>query len=362
MVLGDVGRFTRWFVLGIGDSLVRTLFQQETKAEPVLRPEVQTALVTGATSGVGEATALALARRGVQVYVGGRNVSKAEEVAAKIRKNGGTAMPAHVDLSSCSSAIRSGVNLRRKNFNDDETSSRGRLDLLVNNAGTLGESREKTMLVNLIATCAFTMAVLPAASKNFVMVNVGSSSHLRSPHIVKSTFLDDPRPDRNFEAYGQSKCGLMHVSRIFSAAGINCVDVHPGLVWTKMLKNQIPFVKFIDNHPTWRRRFFSDPDQAARTLLKAAELGFDDSKDQRYVVDGHLAPFRASPESRNPAGIRHSWRTILGPRLDAAIAETALDPVDVDLFKQTKANLDQACAVAYPPPSSSSSSSSSKSK
>ena len=188
------------------------------------------------------------------------------------------------------------------------------------------------MLVNLIATCAFTMAVLPAASKHFVMVNVGSSSHLRSPHIVKSTLLDDPRPDPNLEAYGQSKCGLVHVSRIFSAAGINCVDVHPGLVWTKILKSQIPFVK-------------------------AAELGFEHSKDQRYVVDGHLAPFRASPESRNPAGIRHSWRTLLGPRLDAAIAETAstLDPVDVDLFKQTKANLDQACSVAYPPPPFSSS-------
>ncbi len=58
------------------------------------------ALVTGATSGIGKATAAELARRGAKVYVGGRREEAGQQVVRDIRAAGGIAVFTRVDVTS----------------------------------------------------------------------------------------------------------------------------------------------------------------------------------------------------------------------------------------------------------------------
>jgi NADP-dependent 3-hydroxy acid dehydrogenase YdfG len=84
------------------------------------------ALVTGASSGIGEATAIALAGHGASVTLGARRTDRLEAVAQRIRDDGGTALPLEADLSDRTQA-QAAV--------ERTVSELGRLDILINNAG-----------------------------------------------------------------------------------------------------------------------------------------------------------------------------------------------------------------------------------
>lgn len=86
------------------------------------------ALVTGASSGIGEATALALARRGAAVALAARRTDRLESVVETIRSDNGTALSLPVDLTDEHQA-RAGV--------ERTVEELGRLDVLVNNAGMM---------------------------------------------------------------------------------------------------------------------------------------------------------------------------------------------------------------------------------
>jgi len=86
----------------------------------------KTALVTGASRGIGKACAKVLAAAGHRVIVTARNVEKLEETASEIRDAGGEAYVIAMDLSS-SESITAAIGTAAKDF--------GRIDILVNNAG-----------------------------------------------------------------------------------------------------------------------------------------------------------------------------------------------------------------------------------
>jgi 3-oxoacyl-[acyl-carrier protein] reductase len=86
----------------------------------------RTAMVTGASRGIGKACALELARAGAKVVLAARQVDKLEEVAAEIRTAGGEAFVVALDLASHES-IKAAISTASKEF--------GRIDILVNNAG-----------------------------------------------------------------------------------------------------------------------------------------------------------------------------------------------------------------------------------
>jgi len=86
----------------------------------------KTALVTGATSGIGKATAAALARRGARVLVSGRDVARGEAVVSAIRAGSGEADFLKADLGDPESTR----NLARRALD-----IAGHVDILVNNAG-----------------------------------------------------------------------------------------------------------------------------------------------------------------------------------------------------------------------------------
>ena len=83
-------------------------------------------LVTGGTSGIGKATALAFAEAGAKVVITGRREKEGANVAAEITKNGGTAAFVRADVAKDADVVKA---------IDFVVSTHGRLDVAFNNAG-----------------------------------------------------------------------------------------------------------------------------------------------------------------------------------------------------------------------------------
>jgi NAD(P)-dependent dehydrogenase (short-subunit alcohol dehydrogenase family) len=203
-------------------------------------PERPTVLVTGATGGLGRATAGRLAELGTKVLVHGRSRERAEAVVKEIGPASGAAQPFVADLSSLDEV--------RRLANEVEQAA-DRLDVLVSNAGIIAERRELsadghelTLAVNHLSHFLLTIRLLPLVRRSAParIVNVSS--------IGQSAIdFDDPMLERRydaFRAYAQSK--LAQVMFTFELAtrlrdegedGVTVNAVHPAtLMDTKMVR------------------------------------------------------------------------------------------------------------------------------
>jgi NAD(P)-dependent dehydrogenase (short-subunit alcohol dehydrogenase family) len=136
----------------------------------------QSALVTGATSGIGEATALLFAREGARVAVTGRNEGRGRRVVEAIEKVGGRAIFVRIDVrkaADCRSAV------------DETVKAFGRVDILFNNAGVFyphdtlecsEEEWDEQIDINLKGTFLMSKAALPGmiARSRGVIINNSS--------------------------------------------------------------------------------------------------------------------------------------------------------------------------------------------
>jgi NADP-dependent 3-hydroxy acid dehydrogenase YdfG len=119
------------------------------------------AAVTGASSGIGEATAIALAHAGASVAVGARREDRLSDLAKRIEEEGGKALPIAVDVGDEACA---------RGFVERAHSELGRLDILVNNAGVMllgpiegtdTEQWRRMVNVNVLGLLYCTHAALP---------------------------------------------------------------------------------------------------------------------------------------------------------------------------------------------------------
>jgi NAD(P)-dependent dehydrogenase (short-subunit alcohol dehydrogenase family) len=182
-------------------------------------------IVTGATNGVGLATARALARAGAHVILAVRNLELGAQRAAEM---GGDTSVLKLDLAEQAS-VRAFPDL----FD-------GEVDVLINNAGLVASTRsetvdgfEVTLGTNFLGPFALTNLLLPRVRSQ--IINVGSDAH-KSAKIG----LDDPhlrtRKWSAFPAYGRSKLAVMlwglELDRRLRAAGSPVVTqlTHPGWV------------------------------------------------------------------------------------------------------------------------------------
>jgi len=141
-----------------------------------MRLQNKVALITGATSGIGEAAAILFAREGARVAFTGRNADRGAEVVARIQQAAGHAVFIRADVSSAADCQRAV---------DQTLHAFGRLDILFNNAGvfypqTALECSEKEwdeqIDVNLKGTFLMSKAALPTmvAQKRGVIINNSS--------------------------------------------------------------------------------------------------------------------------------------------------------------------------------------------
>jgi NAD(P)-dependent dehydrogenase (short-subunit alcohol dehydrogenase family) len=180
-----------------------------------------TALITGATSGIGRAVADKLAQSGVHVMVVGRNVERGEKTIAEIRAAGGTADFISSDLRDAASAravARKAVEL-----------GNGRVDILINNAGvfpfgptheTSEESFDDVYALNVKAPYFLVAALAPSMAQRGkgAIVNV-------------STMVADYGA-AGLSLYGSSKAAINLLTKAWAAEygpkGVRVNAVSPG--------------------------------------------------------------------------------------------------------------------------------------
>ncbi len=138
----------------------------------------KTAFVTGATSGIGKATAILLAEQGASVAICGRRADRLEETAASIASRGGTSLALEMDVTveeDCKNAVARAAD------------TFGSLDILVNNAGVmlLGPIHEantqdwrRMVETNVMGLLYCTHAALPymTAAKSGHIINISSTA------------------------------------------------------------------------------------------------------------------------------------------------------------------------------------------
>ncbi len=138
----------------------------------------QTAIVTGSTSGIGEAIARVLAASGAEVIVSGRDVARAQRVVDTIVAAGGQAHAVPADLSGPSEDVRSFAQAATARLG-------GRVDILVNNAGVYpvtptealpDHDLEALLATNIRAPHVLVAAIAPAMAErgSGAIVNIGS--------------------------------------------------------------------------------------------------------------------------------------------------------------------------------------------
>jgi retinol dehydrogenase 12 len=196
-------------------------------------------LITGATEGVGKATATELARRGFTVVVAARNAAKAEKVKWEIAKSTGNAYADYIvaDLASLQQIRR---------LADTFKARYPRLDVLINNAGVVlpartmtGDGFETTFQVNYLSHFFLTQLLLEEIEKSDQgrIINLSSSAY-----TMGSFDVGNLQGETRFSAmgtYSSSKLFLLMftitLAERLRETRVTANAVHPGIVRTPMM-------------------------------------------------------------------------------------------------------------------------------
>jgi len=255
-ILPGMIEFTRW-----GYTRSKSGFQPMP-----LNLEGTTALVTGATSGIGYATATKLSKMGARVIVVGIKQEDAEIACEKIIKETGNThmIPQYADIS----LIRDVQKLSETVINHES-----KIHILVNNAGALFNERivteegfEKSFALLLLGPFLLTQLLMPKLkeSRPARIINV-TSGGMYTQKIKIDDLMYEKETYNGDKAYARAKRGLVILTEIWAEKlkdeGISVNAMHPGWVDTPGVKKSLPqFYKITKN-------ILRTPEEGADTIL-----------------------------------------------------------------------------------------------
>ncbi len=244
----------------------------------------KTAIVTGASSGIGRATALLFAKEGASVVVSARRKEALDELVAEIGDAGGTATAHAGDVrdEACAEAM---VALAVREF--------GGLDIAFNNAGTLGAMGPATEVPlsgwRDTLDANLTGAFLGAKHQIPAMIARGGGSL-----IFTSTFVGHTAGMPGMAAYAASKAGLIGLTQVLAAEhgaqGIRVNAILPGGTDTPMgqaAANTPEAIAFVEGLHALKR--IARPEEIARSVLHLASDAASFITGAALLVDGGVS-------------------------------------------------------------------------
>ena len=238
------------------------------------------AIVTGASSGIGEATARALAGRGAAVVLAARNEEKLRSLEREVSAAGGQALAVEIDVAD-EASVRDMVERAAAEF--------GHLDILVNNAGLGLSGRVEDLRaedlrylfeVNLVGPLLCIRAVLP---------HMGPGGH-----IINVSSVVGKRAIPKVGGYCATKSALNALSDALrvevAERGVSVTSIYPGTTRTAFRENSR---RTKDEKRGWRPRGVT-PERVAEKIVRATERGGRDVyvtfPDRVFVAAATLAP------------------------------------------------------------------------
>lgn len=267
-----------------------------------------TALVTGASSGLGRALVTALAAEGLRVGLVARDAERGRQALSEIETETG-----HTDLRLFVADLADQSAIRRLAGEVEEHFDA--LHLLINNAGTAFPERrpspdgiESALAVNHLAPFLLTRLLLDRleASAPARIVNVGT----RMDTAMDFDDLNwEHRPYRMMRGYGQSKLGMLHftfeLARRLEGTGVTVNCVFPGVFNSNLGGTdgaQGPFWKLLKLGLGWA---LPSPQKAAKRVLHAARSAEMAGVSGRYLTGAK--ELEAPAQARDPEANRRLW-------------------------------------------------------
>ena len=235
------------------------------------------ALVTGGSSGIGKATALAFARAGANVVIASRRVTEGEQTVHEICERGGDAIFVKTDISKASEV---------EGLMDQTIEFYGRLDYACNNAGTFVMGRlfelseeewDRTINANLKGIWLSLKYQIPIMlqQKGGVIVNMASMSAI----------IGNP----GVSIYSASKGGVVALTQSaaieYAASGIRINAISPGVISTPMVDDiPTPLLEDIQSkHPIGR---LGKPEEIADAVVWLCSDKASFVTGHNMVIDG----------------------------------------------------------------------------
>ena len=228
----------------------------------------KTVLITGGTSGIGKATAVALAAMGANVVITGRNAERGEAAVEEIK---GQSTNADVELILADLCVQSEVRRLAETF----LARHDRLDVLVNNAGVVLSKRtetpdgiEMTLAINHLAPFLLTNLLLDRLKQSAPSRVITVSSEAQRWGSMDFGDLQSRRRYRGFPVYGMTKLANImftyELAERLKGTGVTANCLHPGSVGTNFGQNNRGAMAFFFR--TFKP-FMRSPEQGADTLI-----------------------------------------------------------------------------------------------